>query len=959
MKAELWQQVREILDRAIAMPVAERSAYLEIACGGDQDLRNEVESLLHSHDDAGSVFLKNPAADVKNAFSQLVAKATRIGRRVGVYQIVEEIGHGGMGEVYRAFRADGQYEKEVALKLVRIGLDTPALLERFRHERQILASLDHPNIARLLDGGTTEEGVPYLVMELIQGTPIEQYCEQCDLDIAQRLQLFLQVCGAVQYAHQRLVIHRDLKPSNILVTVEGVPKLLDFGIAKIVDPAMGEETTAFRPMTPEYASPEQIRGEPITTATDVYSLGVVLYKLLTRRSPYGEMTRTPLELVRFICEAEPMRPSAGLMPMKVVEQEFSGLAKKLRMPTGSVKLRRALKGDLDNILLKALRKEPDRRYMSVEQLTEDIRRHLQGLPVTATPDSAAYRIRKFVRRHRTGVVASGVILCAIAAGLTTTVVEARIAKRQAEMARAERARAEKRFNDVRQLSDSLIFEINDAIQNLPGATPARKLLLDRAVQYLDSVAKDAAGYPDLERELANGYRRLAAVQGDPTQSNLGEAKAAETSIRKALALFEEVARHNPGNTTDQLNVAAMHRVLSYSSLMEPSGRRELEQAVAIGERLMKTDGNNPKVRDERSVEYQNVGLMQDGLGDRLQAVESLRKNLEIKQDILKTNPDYPRIRMTIGVAAVLLGSELAMIDSRKEALREIEYGLSLFASMPNGMNDLDMAPRKAIAQMKRGDVQMMEGNLPGAKNTFRQARVVLEPMTKSDPQNNMLQLDVAGVDYEEGRLLALTGQHREALLRLNQARQIFEGLHAQDRGRDETPHSLAAIYIWLGEAQAGIGDSRRALESYGEAVDAVQVPPGPSMHDDSRCELITAHTRIGHTLITMGKLEEAWASFHKALDLLQPSADEERRDVPALYALADVYAGLGDVSAAKARRRGSDAVLSANLWNETRGWYQKSLTTWKQIPNPSSLSPNGFSVGDPRRVARLLARPPH
>ena len=309
MKAELWQQVREVLDRAISLPAAERSAYLESACGGDQDLRNEVGSLLRSHDEAGSVFLKNPAADVRHAFSDLAAKTSRIGRRIGVYQIVEEIGHGGMGEVYRATRADGQYKKEVALKLVRVGLDTPALIDRFRHERQILASLDHPNIARLLDGGTTEEGIPYLIMELIEGTPIDQYCDQLNLDVPQRLQLCLRVCGAVQYAHQRLVIHRDLKPSNILVTIEGIPKLLDFGIAKILDPSAGEETTALRPMTPEYASPEQIRGEPITTATDVYSLGVVFYKILTGRSPYPGNTRTPFELAKIICETEPMRPS--------------------------------------------------------------------------------------------------------------------------------------------------------------------------------------------------------------------------------------------------------------------------------------------------------------------------------------------------------------------------------------------------------------------------------------------------------------------------------------------------------------------------------------------------------------------------------------------------------------------------------------------------------------------------
>ena len=308
MNPERWQHVREILDKAIALPPNERESFLGQSCAGDAELRAEVESLLRSHDQAGSVFLNYPAADLKRAIPE-PDRPSRVGRRIGVYQIVEEIGHGGMGEVYRAVRADGQYDKQVAIKLVRVGLDTAFVLERFRYERQILASLDHPNIARLHDGGTTEDGIPYLVMELIEGTPIDQFCDRHDLDIPERLQLFMQVCSAVQYAHQRLVIHRDIKPSNILVTADGVPKLLDFGIAKILDPSAGVETTMVRPMTPEYASPEQIRGEAITTATDVYSLGVVLYRLLTGRSPYPANTRSPLDYARVICESEPLRPS--------------------------------------------------------------------------------------------------------------------------------------------------------------------------------------------------------------------------------------------------------------------------------------------------------------------------------------------------------------------------------------------------------------------------------------------------------------------------------------------------------------------------------------------------------------------------------------------------------------------------------------------------------------------------
>jgi serine/threonine protein kinase len=307
MTPERWQHVRTVFDHVASLPLVERAAYLDTACTGDADLRREVESLLLSHHEAGTEFLNTPAINLSRP------APSRVGRRIGAYNIVEEIGRGGMGEVYRAGRADGQYEKEVAIKLVRGGYDTASVLERFRHERQILASLDHPNIARLLDGGTTDEGLPYLVMELIEGTPIDQYCDARKLNVNERLGLFVQVCSAVQYAHQRLVIHRDIKPGNILVTKEGVPKLLDFGIAKILDPATSAATTVAGPMTPEYASPEQIRGEPITTATDVYSLGVVLYQLLTGRSPYPKNTHVPHEYARAICEVEPERPSTAVL----------------------------------------------------------------------------------------------------------------------------------------------------------------------------------------------------------------------------------------------------------------------------------------------------------------------------------------------------------------------------------------------------------------------------------------------------------------------------------------------------------------------------------------------------------------------------------------------------------------------------------------------------------------------
>jgi serine/threonine protein kinase len=393
MTPERWQQVKLALDQAIALDAASRRPYLERIGSADPELCSEVETLLNHHLQAASGFLMQPVADGGSTSAQANPIRSRIGSRVGVYQLAEEIGQGGMGSVYRAARADGQYEKQVALKLVRSGYDTASVLERFRHERQILASLDHPNIARLLDGGTTDDGIPYLVMELIEGIPVDEYCNQNALSINQRLEIFRKVCGAVQFAHQRLVIHRDIKPGNILVTGTGTPKLLDFGIAKIFDPTSSSETTVLHPLTPEYASPEQIRGEPITTATDVYSLGVVLYRLLTGRSPYRVDTHSPAEFARAITETEPLRPST-------VVARSDGVSSSFGEREGSPgRLRRRLLGDLEVILLMALRKEPHRRYSSVEQLAEDIRRYLEGLPVVARKGSWTYRAVKFAGRQ--------------------------------------------------------------------------------------------------------------------------------------------------------------------------------------------------------------------------------------------------------------------------------------------------------------------------------------------------------------------------------------------------------------------------------------------------------------------------------------------------------------------------------------------------------------------------------
>ena len=398
MNPEAWVKVKEVLGQALELPDKERAAFIEERCGGDPALRDEVETLLRNEDQVDPAFLDQDSFAKVAASVVSVEENSWIGRRVGVYQIVEQIGAGGMGEVYRAFRADDQYRKEVALKLIRAGHDSGFVVARFKTERQILAGLEHPNIARLLDGGAAEDGLPYFAMELIQGLPITEYCDQHKLSVNDRLSLFLRVCGAVEFAHQHLVIHRDIKPGNILVTENGVPKLLDFGIAKILEPDLAGQSldvtlTAFRVLTPRYGSPEQIQGGQMTTASDVYSLGVVLYELLTGCSPYRLASGSPQEIMTAVCTTEAVKPS-----LAVYRRQVASLGPEdASAPRGVSpdRLLRQLKGDLDNIVLKALEKDPKRRYRTIEQFQDDLRRHLENLPISARTATSWYRATRF------------------------------------------------------------------------------------------------------------------------------------------------------------------------------------------------------------------------------------------------------------------------------------------------------------------------------------------------------------------------------------------------------------------------------------------------------------------------------------------------------------------------------------------------------------------------------------
>jgi len=648
MSTGRWQQLEDLFHAALERPPADREAFVVGACGGDAGLRQEVERLLHA-DEQASRFVARAAADIE----RVAATVPPDGRQIGAYRLVRELGRGGMGTVYLGERADPQFQMRVAIKVIKRGMDTDAVLQRFGHERQILAGLEHPNIARLLDGGTTGDGVPYFVMEYVDGQPIDEYCHAHRLGIGDRLELFRRVCAAVTYAHQNLVVHRDIKPSNILVTAEGIPKLLDFGIAKLLDTDGGDLSVATefgrQAMTPQYASPEQLRGDRVTTVSDVYALGVLLYELLTSAQPYEAANKSADETSQIVANTEVVRPSA--MAARRGDQETS----------------RRLRGDLDTIVIAAMRKDPAERYASVALFAEDVRRHLEGLPVVARGDSWTYRTGRFVRRRKLGVAAAAAIVFALVGGVIATSWEARIAE-------AERARAERRFNDVRKLANAVLFDYHDAIEALPGATPVRERLVRDGLAYLDSLAAEASGDPALQRELAAAYDRVASVLGKPYAANLGNPTGALESYQKALRIREALASSDPRNPQNRRELAESHRQIGWLLLDTPDTeaiREHFRQAVAIYAQLVVEHPDDAALRLALARTHNQLGSGLEDRGDLPGALESERRALALLTQLHAASPADMEIRRTLSITydymarSLFLSGDVAILGQQK------------------------------------------------------------------------------------------------------------------------------------------------------------------------------------------------------------------------------------------------------------------------------------------------------
>ena len=795
--SDRFRRVAELFERALALPAGERGAFVRRECGDDEALAAEVADLLRRDGDAGD-FLEGGGAEARALESAAATLALPPGRTFGAWTIVRELGEGGMGVVHLAERTQDGFTQRGALKLVRSAMPSAEMIGRFVRERRILARLEHPGIARLLDGGTTEDGLPWLVMEYVEGRPLYEHCSAHALSIPERLALFLPICAAVQYAHQQLVLHRDLKPGNLLVGADGVARLLDFGIGKVFgDDGDGATRTQFAPMTPEYASPEQLRDEPVGVASDVYALGVVLYELLTGARPYPDAT-SRAELARLVSEHAPERPST-----RVTAAPGAGANRRLPdRPAGdAASLRRRLSGDLDNIVLKAMHKDPARRYASVEQFADDLKRYLAGQPVSARPDSFRYRAGKFLLRNRVPVAAAAVAALALVTGLA-------VATWQAARAERERALAERRLHDVHELTRSLLFDVNDAIADLPGATRARELIVSRALAYLERLQRDAGRDPALRRDLAQAWLRLGTLQGGPWRANVGRGEDALRSFQNARALLEGLAAERPDDVDVLFDLMdACNRIALYDldHARNDEGLAMQLRAVELNARLVRMAPDSVKYVTALPRRRHNLGLALHAAGRDSEAVATLRAGLAGFAELVARSPGDAKALSALSRASTGLGEVLrdtkAPVDSIEAlARRSMAIQEALLAAHPE---DLDLQRRYGSNWFLLADVAAHRlGRADSACAFARRGVERLHVAAAGDPGNADAELSEAIGLVNEGHYLALAGRDGEARERLTAQLRRFERWFAEDTTDTRMSAEIVEAHDALAEAAA-------------------------------------------------------------------------------------------------------------------------------------------------------------
>jgi len=786
MTAARWAEVKTILATLLDTDPGRRPAELDRLCGSDSELRGSVESLLAREQEAGAL-LDSAASPAAQWRAEAPPPET-----IGPYRVVKEIGRGGMGVVYLGERADGQYRKQVAIKLITAAHPDAQTGRRFERERQILAQLEHPGIARLLDGGATAGGQPYFIMEYVDGLPLLEFCRRGSLGVNERLLLFLQVADAVGYAHRRLIVHRDLKPGNILVTPDLQAKLLDFGLGQMIGGnAPGDEITQAgpAPMTPAYASPEQIRGEAYTVAGDVYSLGVILFELLAGRRPYRAAT-TYLDLARAICDEETPPLAEAVDPA---------------LPNAAA-LRRRLRGDLGTIVAKALEKDPRRRYPTVDEFAADIRRFQEGRPVAARRPTLRYRAARLAARHRVAVPAGALALLLIAGFAAFGWWEAR--------------RSERRFDQVRGLAHAVMFDLYDAIAPLPGSTAARALLARRALEYLENLSQEAGGNRSLEREVALGYARIGEVEGDLSESSLGRVPASLESLRRAARILQRLVQDAPADQALRQDYvrASIDLARAYGQAGQfDAGIAQSRRAVEIAQAAAGAQPDNVSALTDLEAA---LAALADSLTDQKRYPEAvgLRERVQGLARRIAAVTGSPESERSLAVAEKRLAALYGVTGRMDDCRREYELARAI-DERRCARNPQEMRARIDLSY-DYSDLGWAAANmnrLDDALDFHRKALALRQQAAQADPHDFRAASAVAASMRKIGVVLKRMAKSREALAELEQAAARFAELTrrpgadwATVRNLAETRAEIAETWIDLARAPTTTAAEHRA-----------------------------------------------------------------------------------------------------------------------------------------------------
>ena len=872
---------------------AEQTPFLAEECGDDFALKEELTALLA----ADTAALDEEFWQCSALHNQIIANqadSSAVGECVGNYRLVKIIGRGGMGTVYCAKRVDAEFEKFVAVKLINSFFYSAELIAQFRAERQILANLEHPNIARLLDGGARADGLPYLIMEYVEGVAPYDYCRLHNLSITQRLLLFRQICSAVHFAHQNMVIHRDLKPANILVTADGTPKLLDFGIAKVLRPAesrLGEVLTepGRLKLTILYSSPEQVCGESVTTASDVYSLGVILYELLTEHSPYGNADRPTHQLMAAICDEEPPKPSVWTPK---------------------------LKGDLDKIILRALQKAQARRYASVDQFSEDIKRHLEGLPVLARGDAPLYLAAKFIQRHQVFVAAATLIVGSLLVGLVGVTLA--------------RARAARRFNEVRQLANTVMFDYADAINRLPGSTPLRARLVKDALTYLDSLSTEA-DTPELQREIVDGYVRVSNVEGNEYENNLGDPGAALASGGKAAVAAEALLKidHRPLALASAASAFATYGDLLFSTGDLTSTGSAYRRAISLRREIASLSPQDIENTVALSTLYRRMSDLDSGfgwpnLGKTADALTFDEQAKALVTPLMTQFPDNQDVVNESYETLISLSTAEFMVGRRTDAARDLADAITQIERVDAAHpGDANVMIELAIAEMRYGQFPV-DGENP--LSHILRAAALLKQLLDADPHNAVYRRRQAVLESEWGAALRADGQIQAGVAHDQRALSLVQTLSHDAPASAQYRTDVGVIQREVADGLLAVGSKADALH-HAEQAEEILCPTQPILPDPYTL------ANCGQSLFAAGSALLAASGAKAAIGAYRKS-----ETIAATLSQADRANAIFRSDWARSEAALALALESTSDAQGAREMYEDALKNWGILRQTNSIS---------------------